>query len=236
MSNVNTLNNDIDSSVIDYVIYNQTNDYQKKNCHNRYYLAFNKLIKPLLINHMLLKNKHPFIVLDAPCGSGIGTAYLSEQMEKYEIDFKIIGIDLCKNAIDYAKENYSNHKSIEFINDNILNILTDIRFDAFIYMEFLEHVNMNDAIEVIKKSQLLLNDGSSAIFSSPRLRPRESTIKRPGHINEFSEQLFYYTLEEYYPMVERYSFDRYANIVNYNSDANLMVGICHKWNSSEVFI
>lgn len=234
MSNVNKLIETKESSIVDYIIYNQTNDYQKKNYHNRYYLAFNKLIKPLLIDHILKNNKNTFIVFDVPCGSGIGTLYLAEQIEKYISNFKIIGLDLCGDAINYAKNNY-NHKSIEFINDNILNSLK-YNYDAFVCMEFLEHVNMNIAIEVIKKSHMLLNPGGGSIFSSPRLRPRESTIKRPGHINEFSEQQFYYTLEEFYPIVERYSLDRYANIVNYTSDANLMVGICHKWNNTKVFI
>ena len=50
------------------------------------------------------------------------------------------------------------------------------------------------------------------LFSSPRGRRRESTVRRPGHINELYYQQFRYTIGEYFPMVEFYSFDRYGNI------------------------
>jgi len=229
MANDNKLNHTIDDSVVDYIVYSETNDYQRKNYHSRYFLAFIKAIQP-----QLLRNE-TITVLDAPCGSGVGTYYLAEQISRYTDNFKIIGVDLCKPAIEYAVANYT-HPNIAFIQDDILNVIDSTSFDSFVCMEFLEHVPMETARAVIERSQEKLNDGGIAIFSSPRLRPRESTVKRGGHINEFSEQEFYYTLEEYYPMVERHSFDRYANIVNYTTDSNLMVGVCRKWNTTEVFV
>ena len=69
----------------------------------------------------------------------------------------------------------------------------------------------------------------------PRLRPRESTKKRPGHINELYYQEFRYTLGKYFPLTEFLSMDRYANIVPETQDANLMIGICYKWPMTKVF-
>lgn len=221
MSNVNKLNYTKEDSEVDFIIYNETSEYQKKNYHNRYFLAVEKCIKPVL------REKKIISILDAPCGSGIGTEYIKEQT-----GIMPTGIDLCSEAIAYAKLNYS----CEFITKDILEILTECSFDCIVCMEFLEHVEMNIARETVKCAFKSLNDGGKAIFSSPRKRPRESTGKRPGHINEFSEQEFYYLLEEFFPMVERFSMDRYANITSYSTDSNLMIGVCSKWNSTKVFV
>jgi 2-polyprenyl-3-methyl-5-hydroxy-6-metoxy-1,4-benzoquinol methylase len=221
MVNVNKLSFDPADSVVDFIIYSETSEYQQKNYHNRYFLALEKVVKPVMASKKDIK------ILDAPCGSGIGTQYIEEQT-----GLKPVGIDLCSEAIDFAKTNYS----CDFHKMDILDALNQYEVDCLICMEFLEHVPMDIAVEVVKRAAEKINKGGKAIFSSPRRRPRESTGKRPGHINEFSEQEFYYLLEEHFPMVERFSMDRYANIVNYTSDSNLMIGVCSSWEETRVFI
>jgi hypothetical protein len=87
-------------------------------------------------------------------------------------------------------------------------------------------------VEAVEKA---LRPGGKAIFTSPRLRPREFTVKRDHHVHEFYESEFYYLIEEFFPLVERYSFDRYANAVPFSHDANLMVAVASKWPESAVF-
>ena len=166
-------------------------------------------------------------MLDAPCGSGAGTAWLKEQYPYANVT----GVDMSRRAIEAARERYD---APTFVHGDVRDVVVTDEWDLVLSLEFLEHVPMDFCEDWVPMVYFCLAPGGRAVFSSPRLRPRESTKKRPGHINEMSEQQFYYLIEETFPYVERYSMDRYANVVEYTPDANLMIAVGHKMPRTDI--
>ena len=238
MSNVNKLSDEKWSSDIDQIYLENANEYEKKCYENRYFLAFEKAVKPLLVED----NQEYLTVLDAATGTGVGAAYIHEQIAKslsYS-DFSVIGVDLNEKAINYAKNTFGGICGLGFRCDDIVKAVNEPTandcWDVIISMETLEHIPVETMKDFLKAISEKLAPGGKAIFSCPRLRPRESTKKRPGHINELYFQQFSYTLGEYFPMVELYSFDRYGCIVPHYPDCNLQVGVVSKPPKTAIFV
>ncbi len=233
MANVNNLSDDKWSSDIDQIYLENANDYEKKCYENRYFLAFEKAIRPLLSYYPESK---PLTVLDAATGTGAGAAYIHEQLKAAgrQDNFFVTGVDLNKKAITHAKSTWGGLANLLFKQQDIIEavqtspsvyIKEKSAWDIVISMETIEHIPSETMHSFLQAVSDNLAPGGKAIFSCPRLRPRESTKKRPGHINELYFQQFSYTLGEYFPMVELYSFDRYGCIVPHYPDCNLQVGV-----------
>jgi 2-polyprenyl-3-methyl-5-hydroxy-6-metoxy-1,4-benzoquinol methylase len=214
--NVNELTSDKDSSEIDRVVIEEASPYQRKIYFNRYAFVADKVMRGM---------KDGFLI-DCACGDGAGTAFLKEQFPEWEV----VGCDIDKKTIIDAIKVYKN--AIYLVRD-IIEVDFSLA-DLVVCMETLEHIDKETMRQALKKISFDLNPGGFVV-SSPRLRPRESTVKRPGHINEMYYQEFKYILGEYFPMIEYYSFDRYGNIVNDTPDCNCMLAICTKWPETEIF-
>ena len=232
MSNyVQNLSSDAWSSEIDFINLDAANPYEKKGYFNRYFFVAEKAVAPYR-RYPTTETDMPLTIVDAACGDGSGSAFLAEQFPLW----RIIGVDCCGEAIDLAKARYGGRfANVSFLNTTVQS-LEGVKCDIFVSMETLEHVTNDTMHEILGKvAHDILLPGGRFVASMPRLRPRESTKKRPGHINELYYQQFKYELGGYFPFVEFYSFDRYANIVPDTPDANLMVALCRKWCRSNVF-
>lgn len=97
-------------------------------------------------------------VLDAGCGSGYGSKILSAVAKK------VVGVDSCEEAIEYAKGRYQN-PNIEFVHEDIMCIGNDEKFDVITCFEFIEHVN--DPKGFIDMANGLLNEGGLILLSVP---------------------------------------------------------------------
>jgi glycosyltransferase involved in cell wall biosynthesis/radical SAM superfamily enzyme YgiQ (UPF0313 family) len=92
-------------------------------------------------------------VLDIPCGVGWGTSLLKGKRR--------IGVDISKEAVDYARRHYQN---IEFLHGSMADIpVEDNSIDVIVCMEGFEHVTkdigskfLEEASRVIKKDGLLV--------------------------------------------------------------------------------
>ena len=72
-------------------------------------------------------------VLDGACGTGYGSSILSEKAQH------VVGIDLEREAIAYANDNYS-HEKCEFKNSFVeYTPFDDSSFDAVVSFETIEH-------------------------------------------------------------------------------------------------
>lgn len=220
------------SSKIDRIILERANPYERKGYFNRYFLISEKVVK-LFIRGALDNTDKKLQIIDAATGDGSGAAFLAEQHP----DWSVLGIDIDEQAIQYAIKNYKRTKNMENLEYKCRNIIDiEEKADVFVSMETLEHIQKDLMYDILEKiSSQILKPGGKLVVSMPRLRPRESTKKRPGHINELYYQEFKYTLGEHFPVIEFYSFDRYGNVIADTQDANLMVGICTKWPSTRVF-
>jgi len=122
------------------------------------YILTRHLIKYDLAKRYI-KNKR---VLDIACGCGDGSYILKTNGAK-----SVLGIDICKEAISYAKENFK----IKGLNYAVLNAEKPFakkinqKFDIIISFETLEHlVNHEQFINELKK---MMGKGDTLILSTP---------------------------------------------------------------------
>ena len=127
------------------------------------------------------------IILDAPCGSGYGTAVLSSKARQ------VYGVDISADAIDHAKEFFKKENN-SFVVSNIENMASTFpdshSFDLIISFEGIEHLYNPEMF--LKESARLLKPKGKLIISTPR-RPHGS----PYHTTE-------YNLEEYKMLLSKH--------------------------------
>jgi 2-polyprenyl-3-methyl-5-hydroxy-6-metoxy-1,4-benzoquinol methylase len=127
-------------------------------------------------------------VLDAACGSGYGSAILSESGAK-----KVVGIDNSSEAIEYCKKNYKK-ENLEFKKANCEKITLDTTFDVAISFETIEHLkNQDNFLAEIKR---VLKDDGIFIVSTPNADTYPSD--NPFHYKEFTESEFKLFLGKYF--------------------------------------
>jgi len=224
--NVNTLHDLAPGTEADHIVWGDANPFHRKSFHNRYFMALEKVVLPVA------QRKGSVRVLDAPCGDGRGTAYIQEQLNRMGFSSEVAGIDINEDTVQYA---ISSFPDTVYFQGSLTEPAFQGIYDAVICMEVLEHVTAEEARQIVTNVESMLAPGGKAIFTSPRMRPREFTKSRDHHIHEFYDPEFYYLIEEFFPLVERYTFDRYANAVHYAPNSgNLMVGIATKWHESDI--
>ncbi len=90
-----------------------------------------------------IKGKH---VVDIPCGVGWGTDLLKKAAF-------ISGIDISKEAINYAKKHYENHNKKFYTGDMDSIPLKDNIADVVICLEGFEHVSKGIGAKFIEESK-----------------------------------------------------------------------------------
>lgn len=125
-----------------------------------------------------VKNK---TVLDIACGTGYGTFELASSTVK-----QIIGADISKEAILYAKENYKQN-NLSFIEMNCKKInLKNNSVDVVVSFETIEHIK--EFKEFLLEVSRILKKGGIFICSSPNKKITSPYTKKPlnkYHIKEF---------------------------------------------------
>lgn len=134
------------------------------------------------------------VVLDIASGSGYGTSELAKSAEK------VIGVDLNKEAIKYAKKNYG-AKNVDFINGKATEIpLKSNSVDVVVSFETIEHINdyqkfMQEITRVLKQDGLL-------ILSTPN--DVEFPEGNHFHVHEFKYEELQKLAKKYFENVENY--------------------------------
>ena len=130
-------------------------------------------------------------VLDAACGSGYGSAILSESGAQ-----KVVGIDNSLEAIEYCEKNFKK-ANLEFKKQNCEKITLDTMFDVVISFETIEHLkNQDNFLTEIKR---VLKDDGLFIVSTPNTDNYPSG--NPFHNKEFTESEFKLFLGKYFSHV-----------------------------------
>lgn len=150
-----------------------------------------------------VKNKK---VLDFGCGSGYGTELLSENAES------IIGVDISKEAVNYAKKNYI----LPNLDFKTISELTDEKFDVITSFQVIEHVP-ND-IEYVTKLKKLLKPGGCLLISTPDKKHRLfNYIQKPWNIFHLKE----YTPKSLESLLQK-QFNK-VDIFKIGSDSDLIL-------------
>lgn len=88
------------------------------------------------------------IVLDVGCGNGFNTYLIAKKAKK------VIGIDINKENIDYAKKKFS-QSNIEYILGDILDFSYNHKFNVIVLSNVLEHIK--ERIKLLLKLKKLGN-------------------------------------------------------------------------------
>lgn len=141
-------------------------------------------------------------VLDAACGSGYGTFQLSKSAKQ------VYGIDISKDAVEYAKERYHND-NLEYNVMSIADItFDDETFDVITSFETIEHVTKDIQFTFLQQIKKKLKKDGILIMSTPNdqlLRDLSyGSYVNEFHLCEFTEREYIRFLEQYFKYVKIY--------------------------------
>lgn len=142
-------------------------------------------------------------VLDAGCGHGYGSAYLSDGAAS-----EIVGIDSDKKAIRFASQTYRNPNLHFEVMDVSRLMFQPETFDAVISFEVIEH--LVDVAPYLREIARVLKTGGLFLLSTPnkRFHDRFSRDGKPlsrFHIREYYPQELYALLKDYFSIRGIYS-------------------------------
>jgi len=137
------------------------------------------------------------VVLDVGCGNGYGTYRLAEKAEK------VIGVDISKEVVGYAKEHYLATNLYYRIMDATKLEFRDETFDVICSFDVIEHIS--DFRKYLSEIKRVLKKGGWCFISTPNKAITSPYSEKP--INPFHSQEFYYRdfkniLEEFFNSVK----------------------------------
>ena len=114
----------------------------------------------LLANSLVSAND---TVLDCACGSGYGSNHLANRAKH------VIGIDISKDAINYAKNKYHS-KKVDYVLGDARKLagIPDASIDVYISFETIEHFTETD--EYLKRAYEVLKPGAFLLLSTPNAK------------------------------------------------------------------
>lgn len=147
------------------------------------------------------------VVLDAACGVGYGSNYLAGAAEK------VVGLDISREAIAYAKKYYQ-RQNIHFEIADIHNLnFPDGYFDAVCSFETIEHLdNLQNFLAEVRR---VLKKQGVFIVSTPQAKKTFSSPENPYHKTEFSKNDFQGLLNKYFADVQILGQRRLQSTLHY---------------------
>lgn len=130
-------------------------------------------------------------VLDAACGTGYGTAMLSEY------GCNVVGMDIDDLQLIENKEIWG---QCRFVRGDMLAIpFKDESFDAVVSFETIEHVL--DGKLFLQEVHRVLRPGGALICSTPNIKYTQHPYY---HLKEYTPEEFYQLFERWFPQVFKY--------------------------------
>lgn len=157
-------------------------------------------------------------VLDAACGAGYGTAYMSGFADS------IIGIDVSNEAIEYDRKKYGHLPNVQFIKASITDLpLPDDSIDVVVSFETIEHVDEASQNQFMKEIKRVLKTDGILIMSTPdkKYYSDRDMFKNEFHIKEFYFAEYRAFLEANFRYVGLFSQvvdDFYAGLIKRRND------------------
>ena len=164
-------------------------------------------------------------VLDIACGVGYGSEILLKQNPNID---KLIGIDIDKESIDYAKANYSFIETSYYVDDALNPELSEKygTFDAIISFETIEHFHGDNIF--IKNLYNLLKPDGTLIISTPFGRGKNEPCASPYHVYQYTETEFLEVLNPFKSITMYHQIDKTIEIPKKDLKYYLMVAVCKK--------
>lgn len=132
------------------------------------------------------------VVLDIASGTGYGTKLLSEGA------LSVVGVDVDRNAISYARENYSANNIDYKIGNGTTIPCESSQFDVVVSMETIEHIEDQDGfLEEIKR---VLKPGGLLILSTPN--DKVSPKGNHYHVREHTKSSLSALMKEHFKHIK----------------------------------
>lgn len=135
------------------------------------------------------------IILDIACGVGYGSNNLIESGAK-----KVVGVDISRDAIGYAKSNYQKDELEFVVSDGIALPFPEDMFDIIVSFETIEHIY--DYKKYLSECKRVLKTNGILICSTPINFPFKKP--NPHHTKEFNVDEFSKLLMKYFNSLELY--------------------------------
>ena len=158
-------------------------------------------------------------VADIACGTGYGVSLIRDKGAAREV----IGLDLCKEAIAYARDRHCPSGCRFEVADATSTGLPDNSVDVVTSFETLEHVSNANAL--IKEFARILKPGGRLVCSTPNQWPLDIA---PHHVRVYDKSTFEKTLATHFIIDEmfnqnsgtdfKYNHDQPAGMIPTNSD------------------
>lgn len=163
-------------------------------------------------------------VLDMACGVGYGLPIVKKKAGN-AVD-ELIGVDVHRESIAYAIENYWQPK-MDFLEGDCLDLsLKDKigQFDTIISMETIEH--LEDDQRFIDNLVSLIKPGGIVIISTPFGRGRGKPCSNLFHFHQYREEEFMELLKPLGQLEMFYQLDTIIEKRQKNIKYYLMVAVC----------
>ncbi len=158
-------------------------------------------------------------VLDCACGLGYGCAILACQSRAK----RIIGVDIDKEAINYAIDMYGKKYSIEFYIDDAQNLsnIEDNSIDTIVSFETIEHIlNYKKMLQEFRR---VLKPDGRVILSAPNLWVNENGIdENPYHVTVFDWNKLRGIISDNFIIESRYRQEAPGGVKLVNSKKNIL--------------
>lgn len=133
------------------------------------------------------------IVLDAACGTGYGSEYLSTQARK------VVGIDLSSEVVTRCRAHYSDLR-ISFVPmDGCALAFADGSFDCILSQDTVEHIQMDHQF-VSELARVLKPTGTLIIFT-PHGKGCRYQPADPYHVREYLPEEFHALLAPHFTQI-----------------------------------
>ncbi|TCP99686.1 class I SAM-dependent methyltransferase [Serpentinicella alkaliphila] len=164
-------------------------------------------------------------VLDIACGVGYGADILLDGPQEEEIE-EIVGLDISKESIEYAKYMYGFLKTKFYVQDITQDNLpvTYGIFDTIVCFETIEH--LVDDYSFIKSLQKLLKPMGTLIISTPFGKGRGIPCSNPYHIHQYKEGEFLDLLSVFSKVDMYKQIDQIIEKPIENKKYYIMVAVC----------
>lgn len=160
-------------------------------------------------------------LLDAACGFGYGTSYLSKVADE------AIGLDIARDSIDFCRETY-NLDNINWVIGDVTKLPFDSEyFDVYVSYETLEHLPLNLVDTYLSEAYRVLKKGGKFIISTPN-RLNRKNIRNPFHIKEYDILELNELLKKHFKKIDYYSIGEMSLYSGISNTSTGIIAIAHK--------
>jgi ubiquinone/menaquinone biosynthesis C-methylase UbiE len=135
------------------------------------------------------------VILDIPCGVGWGTSLL--RRASY-----VIGADISKEAIHYARQHYGNRTRRFLVADMKSIPLRDNTIDVTLCLEGFEHVSKETGVIFITELKRVVRIKGLIAMTCPVINEFGRSTNNPYHLYEYPEEELINLLNAHFRILE----------------------------------